>query len=1640
MKKRILSSLLCLCMAISLLPATALAADAPDVLLCNTTQLVSGKYYTVNGSTATQSDEQPASGGYLYYENASLAVVGDVTYSGDYAALYIKSGTLTLTGSGNLSMTRRDSQVATGAGGLITSNYTGNLSFSAPDTVISIAGELKLETTGTLTLNGNSSEPTIYSENNVTLKGSTVSLSNTGSGQLVSADVGNVSITATGGDLSLTGSTSYPLISGSNVALSASGNLSVTNSGTGQAVFGALTASAGGDITLTSTSGSAVGGDLTVTKAANVTVSGGSNAAPAVTGTTTINASSDISINTASTIPISGTFNAGGMVILTNGAGTTVKTADGGSYAYGGNVSTSGLNLSGKAQDGTVDASYNAPAVATYYKAGSGYALFTPANGGTNAKLVLNNATINMAAGRALFLPAEPVDITVTGDNTLTANGSYNFAIDPNGQAVNITGDGNLTLTGSAGIATWGSSTPSVNIDIGGNLIISTTQNYSIFANGNVNISAASITTGIITAGNGSFTATAKTGNLTIGDGTSSSTAVNAGNITLEAPNGAISVAGQYIMLEASGMVTANAKGDIALTGTNTGSDAIHFGTGVSITSNAGSINVTTSGYSCMNKTSSGAVTLNAAKDITLNAKNAAISATGEAVNLTAGGKLSSTSAYGFQVGVLTIKANDVSVAGTVQDGIYAASVSITNPTGGNCKSVSITATSSNNSRAAISANGDATTGNITVKADDLLICGKTSAKAISATGNVTIGDAGMIVGPVSVGGTKTIDARIQQVEASGVDVSTTGLDLSTAPTEATYYKAGDGYALFTPANGGTPETLILHNASISTASTNPLCLGMDAVIKLEGTNSLTSEKSEFSAIVNNGGAQLLTIQGGNDDGLNLSARQCTQVGALTISGGHITMNGSDYGIVAEGNVILQNGAQVTAAGIDYALLLERSGAEDLFDLTISGGSTLTVDGDTELTGNLTINGSTLTVNDSADAGNNLTIGENLTIDGGSTLTVDDSADAGNNLTIGENLTIDGGSTLTVSDEVNVGNNLTVGSGSTLTIPVGSNYYVNKAFAIKNSGTIVNNGIITLFSSTDGAAIKELKLTGTGVVWDNSNYYTNDGTLLKVIGDGSGLDLTTGDHSGKTVENDGYTFSSNTLTLGNVYIEGSLTLPTAATITISTTASSTISGGIGGDGNAALKLAFTGTAPLTINGGINDGINGDTVTVQGGAQVTLSGYISMGDSGTGGTLNVTGSGTKLTVSSANGYAVMCDTVNVQNGAALIANGESMGVEALTGVNVTGGSTLTTNCDYGVYIIGGKLTVDDSSKLITNAAVAPFCIVDTTSAKAQSDVLSLPGVPTGTEIASVAGSQAKYWSLVTSGNSLTVSNESNTPVSLTGASTGTLTFVKASSGGNNNHDNGGSGVSSYTLTFETNDGTAISSVSKTSGTSVDLSAYVPTRDGYTFAGWYSDTALTQTITSVTLTKNTTVYAKWTAKNANPFTDVSDNAYYHDAVQWAVEKNVTSGTSDTTFSPDGICTRAQAVTFLWRAEGSPEPTSANCPFTDVSKDAYYYKAVLWAVEKGITKGTSATAFSPNDTVTRSQSMTFLWRVAGESTSASTNPFADVDKDAYYYNAVLWAVEKGVTQGTSSTAFSPNDGCTRAQIVTFLYRYMG
>ena len=172
--------------------------------------------------------------------------------------------------------------------------------------------------------------------------------------------------------------------------------------------------------------------------------------------------------------------------------------------------------------------------------------------------------------------------------------------------------------------------------------------------------------------------------------------------------------------------------------------------------------------------------------------------------------------------------------------------------------------------------------------------------------------------------------------------------------------------------------------------------------------------------------------------------------------------------------------------------------------------------------------------------------------------------------------------------------------------------------------------------------------------------------------------------------------------------------------------------------------------------------------------------------------------------------------------------------------------------------------------------------------------------------------------------------------------------------------------------------------------------------------------------------------------NPFTDVSEDAYYYDAVLWGYNSDppIIAGTSETTFSPNKPCTRAQVITFLWHAYGSSEPGISATPFDDISEDAYYYKAVLWAYENGITSGTSESTFSPNSYCTRAQVVTFLWRAAGKpAPTIESTPFEDIS-DGYYYQAVLWAYENHITTGTSECTFSPKKICTRAHVATFLY----
>jgi len=176
-------------------------------------------------------------------------------------------------------------------------------------------------------------------------------------------------------------------------------------------------------------------------------------------------------------------------------------------------------------------------------------------------------------------------------------------------------------------------------------------------------------------------------------------------------------------------------------------------------------------------------------------------------------------------------------------------------------------------------------------------------------------------------------------------------------------------------------------------------------------------------------------------------------------------------------------------------------------------------------------------------------------------------------------------------------------------------------------------------------------------------------------------------------------------------------------------------------------------------------------------------------------------------------------------------------------------------------------------------------------------------------------------------------------------------------------------------------------------------------------------------------------------ANPFTDIEEDAFYYNAVLWAARNGITSGRTDTTFVPGDLCKRSEVVTFLWRTFTKEESSKGENPFKDVSKDAFYYNSVLWAVKNQITLGTSENTFSPDASCTRAQVVTFLWRASGEPTPAASSNFTDISAGQWYSSAVYWAAQTGITQGTNKdgTLFSPNATCTRAEIVTFLHRWI-
>ncbi|WP_418993063.1 S-layer homology domain-containing protein [Agathobaculum butyriciproducens] len=287
--------------------------------------------------------------------------------------------------------------------------------------------------------------------------------------------------------------------------------------------------------------------------------------------------------------------------------------------------------------------------------------------------------------------------------------------------------------------------------------------------------------------------------------------------------------------------------------------------------------------------------------------------------------------------------------------------------------------------------------------------------------------------------------------------------------------------------------------------------------------------------------------------------------------------------------------------------------------------------------------------------------------------------------------------------------------------------------------------------------------------------------------------------------------------------------------------------------------------------------------------------------------------------------------------------------------------------------------------------------------------------------------------------------------LDGENNMTVTIPKGSTGNRSYtahwryNGGGGSGYSYYTIKATAGAGGSISPSGNVSIREGRDQTFTITPDkGYAVANVKIDGKSIGAVKSYTfenVRRTHTIEVIFMKANGNPqtgvFVDVATGSYYEDAVDWAVENGITKGTDNTHFSPDGICTRAQAATFLWRAAGSPKPETRTMPFTDVPAGSYYYDAVLWAVENGITKGTSNTTFSPNMTCSRAQIVTFLWRSEKSPAAGTANLFVDVKSTVYYADAVLWAVKEDITNGTTNTTFSPDADCTRAQIVTFLWR---
>lgn len=886
---------------------------------------------------------------------------------------------------------------------------------------------------------------------------------------------------------------------------------------------------------------------------------------------------------------------------------------------------------------------------------------------------------------------------------------------------------------------------------------------------------------------------------------------------------------------------------------------------------------------------------------------------------------------------------------------------------------------------------------------------------------------------------------------AEGAETVSTLNFCSDPPTvKTTYNIRGGGTATWTPGSNGVQNKLTLDNV-VMTDTNNILKVPANTEIILTGTNEITATSG--TAIWAQGGplkisgAGSLEVTALSNKALwsNLSSIDVAIDGALTVKG-NIRAE--------EGTLSLQSGDAISVTGSVYGKN----------SITANAGESLSI---TNTTGSAVFASSCTEVSLAAQNGNLTVSGTGTSSACGIYGSTDNSGGTALKLHASGNVSVTGtqysmrGTALELSGTIPEDSTLTAYWVDSMTVPAGK--------------TLINNGTIKL-DKYPGSVTVSGTLTNNGSIVDDKGApiqpTVNDGG---VITGQVAMDFT-GTNTDATGEGYSWNQSTKTLTLTNYtmaepYNGSCIALPDGANLVLSGTNTLNSKNGALIDAKGALEISGTGSLTGTAGGEaalnaqgaltikdckldlINPShgktvicTNGNALTITGSADVSLHTEQSFGfgiKTDPGGNFTL-GSDAKLVITGATGILAQGASVRIA-GTLDVSGCENRGANLLgVTLNMEGSSiTAAAGNNQGIYLNGtlmGQTNIKSFTGVFKLTSSTTTTIVNCYTVK-KDDTLGLyaEGSTVSFTAEQKSGEAFSGWTAT----GVTLDNETNAEISFTmpGNDVTLTTNYRTSSSSSSSRpsypittpdktENGSVNISStsakrgsvVTITVTPDAGYVLDKLTVTDKDGKELSLTKKSDTEYTFVMPAGKVEITPS------------FVKQTPSQA--FVDVKTGDYFYDAVLWAVEKGITNGTSAETFSPEAPCTRAQIVTFLWRAAGSPVVNYA-MDLSDVAGDAYYAEAVRWALSEGITTGTSDQTFSPDAVCTREQAVTFLYRAAGSPAVSGESAFEDVGADAYYARAVAWAAQNGVTNGISQALFGTGSDCTRAQIVTFLYR---